>query len=187
MQKINILTTGVLILLIMALLGGEVYYLFFYQPGTKPTQTALSTPTSTLSLPTNTALPKPKIQGQTRQGSSTLERLKNSALVSSTFTYQFEGEIIEIDRKGGIASEMNNLKYKTKLTIKGKGDNPSNIYFGENMLNITKVMQISNEKEAPIRFSDLKIGNTVSVKLIFGFNDMEGNYSIPLESTIKRI
>src|SRR5690606_22138998 len=93
--------------------------------------------------------------------SLTSEFVLNTALVKRDVAETFQGEIVMLDREGGIAPGPNAFEYEIRIQIKGTGENLSNLYFSEEDLGKVKIVRRQDNQETPIGMEDLVVGDNV--------------------------
>lgn len=154
----NVLALIIPVILVV-IIGAEVYYLFMYK-SIPSFQTRQSLPISPTSMPKKT---KGDLLNEIRSEYFHRTRLyaTNSALISATRTERYEGKIIEIDTRGGVDENLDNFEYSVKLRIKGKGEIPNQLLFNKTDLASIKVVDKDNDRENPIKFADLKVGDNI--------------------------
>ena len=146
---------------LIAIIGWQLYYLFFQTPKTK-------TPDNqnvTISVPTT----------EPTGSRNPLAELRN-ALVSSTIINDYEGVIVEIDKKGG-AVKLGNIsfQYEVKIILEGKLGKTAPFFLDRKTLNITKVKKIVDNKEEDITINDLNIQDNVRIKFTRGLDQATGS------------
>ena len=97
-------------------------------------------------------------------------------MVSSTIINDYEGVIVEIDKKGG-AVKLGNIsfQYEVKIILEGKLGKTAPFFLDRKTLNITKVKKIVDNKEEDITINDLNIQDNVRIKFTRELNQATGS------------
>ncbi len=167
----RILIVGSIALFVITL--AEVLYLLLFQakPGTSPASLPVKTEVAVVT-------PTPATGTQSAELSSDLVQryndvVKNSAVTLATSHTIYEGEISEIDTKGGFEERLN-LQYVLMVKIKGKGTIVSQIYFSQQDMGHLTILQKEGEQETPLDVSSFKVGDSVILDLTI--NILKPNY-----------
>lgn len=117
----------------------------------------------------------------------TLNLLNNSSIVSSTLTYNYKGEIVEIERAKGIATEHSNIEYDVILRIKGKGEVTNEFFLNDDLLSHIKIIDVSNGKKTQIKFNQLKVSDKINMRMIWVYNPSAKGYNKLQEGEITKL
>ncbi len=177
MSGLNKIYLGIFIVLVVVLVG-ELGFLFFQsqrkQPPIPTTQSvnALPVPTLTSTPKTPTATDAATVNFmQTEQdvyknldalGSYYRSMADKGILISSTLSVKMGGQLVEINDQGGVLP-VTNFQYKLKISFK-QGNVVQSTYLTEAQAKRIAVVQLVNGKEQPISFTDLKIGDNITIE-----------------------
>lgn len=158
----------VIFFILLIVTGIEIYFFFFSQVKTINKLSPITT-TQTPLLISRTPSPAPiiapsvKNQAFNRDELSSLFPIKKGVVKSSTIISEFQGNIIEIDSKGGIVP-IDKFKYKLKIRIKGGSEDTNTFYFSNNEVNKIKVFYLNKDQKIPFALNKLNIGDKISLK-----------------------
>ncbi len=106
---------------------------------------------------------------QVQEIKSYVDEIKKGSIKSSILTNNYEGKITELEKNGGkLTVNGKSFEYKVKITIKPESDNEFTYYFRDFDLNLTKIKEMKDGKDVALQFSDLQIGDNVSMTI--GYN-----------------
>lgn len=105
---------------------------------------------------------------------------KSGVLLSSTSTDKIKGEILSIDKDGGV-SDIYKIPYKFKIEIGNQGGNSYPLYFGKNGFEKTKIYK--NDLETDLAPDSLKIGEKIEMTLTYD-NAIGGDYDNLIDAKI---
>lgn len=161
MQRILGLSALIIPIILIAIIGGEIYYLFLYK------SVPVFNRGESLQTSSVPQITRQNLADELRVEYSQQNRLyaTNSALVSAIRTEKYEGKITEIDTRKETEKSPDHFEYTVKLMIKGKGELQSQLFFSETELTFIKVVQKDNQQDTLIEFSDLKVGDEVILNL----------------------
>lgn len=112
--------------------------------------------------------------------------MSKEAITSTTITNEYEGIITLIDNSGGVDKAAGNYHFESKIILKGNGPNPSTIYIEKSFLENAQILNASDSKEKPIKITDLKVGDTITAKIIRSLNFENGKFQ-QVDGEIKKI
>ncbi|MCL4364041.1 hypothetical protein M1328_02265 [Patescibacteria group bacterium] len=182
MSGLNKVYLSIFIFLVLVLVG-ELGYLF-YQSSFKPksssvTQTISDVLTATPAiskfiLPTGT--PTATDAATVSFVKTELDVYKNmnalgtyyrlmadkGILISSLLTVKMGGELVKIDDKGGVLP-VTNFPFQVMISFK-KGDEIQSTYLSASQVKLVQVVKIVDGKEQSIPFTDLKIGDNITLE-----------------------
>jgi hypothetical protein len=139
----------------------ELYYIFIYQPPRTQTRKTENTPTSSIGQEGG----RPISQSAVIDSFQVADWERDSAMISAIRTATYEGKIVNLSTTGGFSQPLN-YNYDASLEIKGTGVNNSPLYFSKKDLSSMRIIRRTSGRESDIDFADLKIGNSITIKIV---------------------
>jgi hypothetical protein len=166
MSKLNKILLLIFVIVFIASIVEFGYYFFNIRQGTNFFTKQPNLISSTTNEPQEISAsrsPQPSLdsnQAIPRLMLINLSHLRQGVVKSSIINNQLQGEIIELDTKGG---QFQGFNFLVKLKIKAENGQTNEFFYGEEELKKTKIVEVVGNQEKPIDIQNLKLQDKLEI------------------------